>query len=93
MTTYRLIWDDQVGRSGPNRPRSPSLWDYIKPAPAWPHSILIQQDETVEQISTPTQVQTKEARRYIQGGVHFLIEDTDPDYALLVAAGYNFEAV
>lgn len=84
------MWDENVGRQGPLRPPSPSVWDYIRPAPSWPNSILVFPDDTVQEISSPTQVQTKDARTYIRGGTHFTIEDTDPDYQLLIDAGYNF---
>ena len=93
MAQYRLVWDENVGYSGPLRPESPSVWDYILPAPPWPHSILIADDGTVVEKETPTVPETKAARTYIGGGRVFVVDDADPDYAALVAAGYTLEAL
>ena len=94
MALYRLVWDDKVGNSGPYRD-SPSdgPWDYIMPAPPWPRSLLIGYDDVVVARHDPTVPQTKAARTYIRGGSRYTVDDSDPDYQILVDAGYTLVEV
>jgi hypothetical protein len=90
----QLVWTTPT--SGPYRPGlggAHQLWDYIAPAPVWPHSLLIADDGTVTERSSPTNDETLAARRHIKGGSDLRLEDTDQDYLDLVAAGYTFRDV
>lgn len=92
MALKELDWSSVAQYGDSERPPQPTVWDYIKPAPHYPASILVN-GSVVDEVLTPDLDSTLNADTYIRGGERFRVEDTDPLYALLVGAGYTFRDV